>query len=175
MKIALYGFMGAGKSVLGKALAKKLNWHFVDLDEEIMAFTGKTINEIFADEGEVTFRKIEHRVLKEIVKRNEENLVFSLGGGTIISPANRKLLEVKNFKKIYLNVALQQLIERLKMDKEKRPLLKDIPEDDFDSYITALFESRKEHYETYADINFKINSEDFNAVLERLYQYFNLN
>ena len=175
MKIALYGFMGAGKSSLGKALAEKLNWNFVDLDEEIVRYAGKSINEIFADEGEIAFRKIEHQVLKEIVKRDDENIVLSLGGGSIISPANRKLLEVKNFKKIYLNVALPQLTERLKKDRKNRPLLKDIPENELDKYIEALFETRKERYETHADIDLKIDSEDFNTVLERLSQYLNLN
>jgi len=175
MKIALYGFMGAGKSTLGKALAETLHYLFVDLDDEIEQFTRMSITEIFEKQGEIAFRRLEHRVLKEIVKRDDDNIVLALGGGAVLSPQNRKLLEVKNFERLYLNVDIDQLLKRLQKEIHKRPLLKNIEKDAFEDFVKALFESRRKQYEAYADIDLEIGSEDFEAVLNRLYLHFNMN
>jgi len=175
MKIALYGFMGAGKSSLGKALAGRLHYSFVDLDEEIEQYAGFSINEIFKTQGEIAFRRLEHKVLKEIVKRDDKNIVLALGGGAILSPQNRKLLEVKNFETLYLNVSIDRLIARLKKEKDTRPLLKNIKEDEFDDYVKALFESRRDAYEKHAGKTLDIFNEDFLNVLDRLYLCFNNN
>ncbi len=175
MKIALYGFMGAGKSSLGKKLAQKTGYDFIDLDAEIETYTGQSINDIFALQGEIAFRQIEHKVLKNIVKQDNDNIILALGGGSIIHPTNRKLLELKNFYKIYINVNISVLTERLKKDKDKRPLLKDLKEDEFEGYVKALFESRKNIYEKHADLNFKVGQESFGRTLERLYAYLNVN
>ena len=175
MRIALYGFMGAGKSSLGKQLALKLGYHFMDLDTEIEAYTGKSINDIFASEGEIAFRKIEHLVLKNFIKQNRENVVLALGGGSIVQPTNRKLLELRDFIKIYINVDIEVLIERLRKDNDKRPLLKDLKAIEFDDYIKALYETRKRIYEKHADLNFKVGFENFDITLERLYNYLSFN
>jgi shikimate kinase len=93
MNIALYGFPGAGKTTLGKALATKLDYKFIDLDDEIEMHEAMSIEDIFEQQGEIAFRRIEHQVLKEIIRKDEKNLIMSLGGGAIINPTNRKLLE----------------------------------------------------------------------------------
>jgi len=175
MRIALYGFMGAGKSSLGRELAAKLQYGFIDLDREVEKFSQKTIIDIFKTDGEITFRKLEHRVLKEVIKQDRNNIILSLGGGTIIQPTNRQLLDIKAFKKIFLNVNLQILINRLKNDRNSRPLLKNIPEKDLEAYIKALYESRKMIYEKHADIIININDENFKMALAKLYAYFNVN
>jgi len=175
MRIALYGFMGAGKSSLGLKLAQKLNYDFIDLDTEIETYTGKTINEIFISEGEIAFRKMEHLVLKNFIKQNLDNVVLALGGGSILQPTNRKLLELRNFYKIYINVDIDVLTERLKTQREQRPLLKDLKENNFNDYVKALFESRKQIYEKHADLNFIVGQENFETSLARLYNYLNLN
>ena len=175
MRIALYGFMGAGKSSLGKQLALKLGYHFMDLDTEIEAYTGKSINDIFASEGEIAFRKIEHLVLKNFIKQNRQNVVLALGGGSIVQPTNRKLLELRDFFKIYINVDIEILIERLRKDNDKRPLLKNLKAIEFDDYIKALYETRKRIYEKHADLNFKVGFENFDITLERLYNYLSFN
>ncbi len=175
MRITLYGFMGAGKTTLGKALAQRLDYRFVDLDAEIVKETGKTIPDIFAQDGEIAFRKIEHQVLKEFIKRNEDNVVLALGGGAILQPNNRKLLELRGFLKVYLDVSVPELINRLKNDKEYRPLLKDIPDADFDGFIAALHDSRKDVYERHADLKLSIANENFETVLNKLYMLLNLN
>ena len=175
MRITLYGFMGAGKTTLGKALAQRLDYRFVDLDAEIVKETGKSIPDIFAQDGEIAFRKIEHQVLKEFIKRNEDNVVLALGGGAILQPNNRKLLELRGFLKVYLDVSVPELINRLKNDKEYRPLLKDIPDADFDGFIAALHDSRKDVYERHADLKLSIANENFETVLNKLYMLLNLN
>ncbi len=175
MRIALYGFMGAGKSSLGQKLAQKTGYDFIDLDTGIENYTGQSINDIFALQGEIAFRQIEHNVLKNTVKQNKDNMILALGGGSILHPANRKLLEMKNFYKIFINVDISVLIERLKKDNNKRPLLKDLKEDEFEDYIRALFESRRNVYEKFADLNFKVGRESFEVSLGRLYRYLSFN
>ncbi len=175
MNIALYGFMGSGKSSLGKALADKLGYDFIDLDREIEVFEKKSIPEIFSEKGEIYFRKIEHDVLKTIMKKNLQNIVLSLGGGTIIQPSNRLLLKIKDYKKVYLNVELNMLINRLKKDKQNRPIINRIATHEFDSYISALFETRKHIYDEFADIDIKIEKEDFRTSLEKVFNYLSMN
>jgi len=175
MNIALYGFMGAGKTSLGKALATKLNYLFVDLDAEIVKVTQQNINDIFNEKGEIAFRKIEHEVLKEFIKKNDTNVVLSLGGGTIIQPSNRKLLELRAYKPVFIDVNINTLIKRLKNDKNNRPLLRNIANNEFDNYIKALYASRKFSYDNYAEMKITVENENFNATLEKLYLYLNAN
>jgi len=175
MRIALYGFMGAGKSSLGQALARRLNYRFVDLDAEIVKYTGKSIYKIFNEEGEIAFRKLEHQVLKELIKRDEENLILSLGGGAILQPNNRKLLELKDFLKIYIDVSVPELIRRLKDEKNERPLLAHIDNKFFSGFIEALHNSRKDIYEQHADMKLRIDKEDFETALNRLSLLLNVN
>jgi len=175
MRIALYGFMGAGKSSLGEALAKRLDYKFVDLDREIETFIGQTINDFFQTHNEIDFRKIEHRVLKEFIKKNDNNVILALGGGAILQPTNRQLLDLRNYQKIYLNVAPAILIERLKSQKEGRPLINKMSEEDFENFTLALFESRRSVYEQHADWTLKVANENFEQTLEKLYWHLNLN
>ncbi len=175
MRIVLYGFMGAGKSVLGKALAIKLGYDFVDLDIEIEKHTGKSISAIFEEDGEIVFRRIEHQILKELMKGNDDNVVLALGGGAVLQPGNRKLLELRDFFKIYLDVKVSELSKRLFLEKEKRPLLKNIPDKDFEGFVKALHDSRKAVYEQHADLHLHIGDEDFNTVLNKLYMLLNTN
>ena len=174
MNIALYGFMGSGKTQLGKALALRMQYDFVDLDAEIERFAKKSIRQIFQDEGEIAFRKIEHNVLKDFIRKDTQDVILSLGGGSILQPTNRKLLDIRNYKKIYLNVHIDTLIARLRNERDNRPLLQNIKETEFDDYIKALFESRRSVYEKNADLTIDIYKEDFITVLDKLYMYLNL-
>jgi len=175
MRIALYGFMGAGKSSLGVSLAKRLNYKFVDLDTEIEAYLGKSINEFFNNNNEIAFRKIEHLVLKEFIKKNEDNVILALGGGTILQPTNRQLLDLRNYQKVYLNVSSKVLIERLKNQRAQRPLINELSDEEFEDFTLALFESRRNVYEQHADWTLNIENENFEQTLEKLYWHLNLN
>jgi len=117
--IFLVGMMGAGKTTVGRQLAKRLKLRFVDTDHEIEARTGVHIPLIFEIEGEAGFRKREAQVLAALTQ--EENLVLATGGGAVLDPQNRANL-TQNGIVVYLAVPPALLWERLRQDK-KRPLL----------------------------------------------------
>ncbi|MFC1546464.1 shikimate kinase [bacterium] len=120
MNIVLTGFMGSGKTIVGKLLAKKINYMFVDLDDWIVEQEKKSINEIFAEHGEKYFRDVETCMVKRAA--NMDNLVIAAGGGVVLREENMNELEKKS-KIIYLNVDPETVYERLKEDST-RPLLK---------------------------------------------------
>lgn len=117
--IYLVGLMGAGKTTIGRALAKRLGWRFVDSDHEIEARTGVRIPTIFEIEGEAGFRRRETAVLRELT--GLRNIVMATGGGAVIAEENRLLLR-ENGLVVYLDVSPTQLYERTRHDRN-RPLL----------------------------------------------------
>lgn len=123
MKIILAGYMGSGKSSVGKLLAQKRGYSFKDLDEEICKSEGKEISEIFSTSGEIYFRKKEAEVLQELLALDED-FILSLGGGT---PCYGKNLEVikktSNATMVYLKASLQELKKRLMGERSSRPLI----------------------------------------------------
>lgn len=123
MKIFLAGYMGSGKSLLGKQLAKRLNHDFLDLDDQIEIIEGKTIDDIFKEKGELYFRKLETNVLKDVLE-DTSNLVVSLGGGTPCYGKNLELIkETPNTKTIYLKASVEELTRRLFPEKIHRPVI----------------------------------------------------
>ena len=117
--IYLIGMMGAGKTTIGRLLARRLKLRFLDADHEIEARTGVQIPLIFEIEGEAGFRKREAHVLEALTK--EDDLVLATGGGAVLDPQNRARL-AQNGIVVYLNVPPMMLWERTRRDK-KRPLL----------------------------------------------------
>ena len=123
MKIVLMGYMGSGKSFLGKKLAKTLNYNYIDLDEYIVKEEGKFISEIFRENGEIYFRKIETSHLENVLKTNDDAII-ALGGGTPCYGANLRLINNdKANVSIYLKASINTLVERLYPEKAKRPLI----------------------------------------------------
>lgn len=118
--IILVGLMGVGKTTIGKALAKRLGWRFLDTDQEIEAKTGVSIPVIFEIEGEDGFRNREARVLDDVV--HLENAVIATGGGIVLREDNRAQL-LRSGLVVYLNASPERLIERLRHDRS-RPLLR---------------------------------------------------
>jgi len=115
--------MGSGKSAVGQMLASKLNVSFKDLDREIEIIEAKTISQIFSEKGEIYFRKAELKILKDLL-RDENNLVLSTGGGTpCYSNVMDLLITDKNCITIYLNSSLNTLTDRIYNEKSKRPLI----------------------------------------------------
>lgn len=117
--IALVGFMGAGKTVVGKALARHLGMIFVDSDETIVERERRSINDIFAKDGEPYFRKVEKEVIKEISQR--DGLVIACGGGAVLDKDNMLNLQ-RNGVVIYLQTSADVIFERTK-NYDHRPLL----------------------------------------------------
>ena len=130
MVLVLIGYMASGKSTLGKILAEKLSYGFLDLDDYIEEKENSTIKDIFKLKGEIHFRKLETHYLKELLA-TKTNLVLSLGGGTPCYGNNMDvILKAPNTTSIYLKALIPTLIERLKNEKAKRPLIAHIQTDD---------------------------------------------
>lgn len=123
MKIILLGYMASGKSLIGSELAKIFDVNFIDLDRFIEEKEGHSIQKIFSEKGEIFFRKIENKYLKEVLDL-KTNLVLSLGGGTPCFSNNLELIKAsKNSKSIYLNVSVNELANRLMKAKNIRPMV----------------------------------------------------
>ena len=118
--IFLVGMMGAGKTTLGKALARRLGREFVDTDKVLVERTGVSVSTIFEIEGEEGFRRRESAVLAELVQRDD--CVVATGGGAILSADNRRLMHDKGTV-VYLRARLDSLWERTRQDPS-RPLLR---------------------------------------------------
>ena len=120
--ITLTGFMGSGKTTVGKVLADFLGCPFMDLDDLIVKKAGKSIPEIFAEDGEAAFRQLEARLLRQTVEKYTENtVVLALGGGAVTAPASAALLREKTVC-IYLRATLETLQSRLEGETAGRPL-----------------------------------------------------
>ncbi len=145
--IYLAGFMGSGKSTVGPILANTLGWIFFDLDRVIEEKTGKKIREIFEQDGEEYFRKLETETLKEVSVNN--NVIISLGGGTIASDENIEILK-NTGTLVYLKMSEEAAYERLK-HKRDRPALKNTSEDfskeQLMNTINELMKTRAKYYE----------------------------
>ncbi len=123
MQVILIGLMGSGKSTIGKLLASRLSLSFVDLDDLIVSQAGKTIPDIFQDEGEEAFRALESRLLAEVLMRDSEQ-VIATGGGVILSAENRALMK-ESGRVIWLDASPVVLAKRIAGDRN-RPLLDDV-------------------------------------------------
>lgn len=111
--------MGAGKTTVGRALARKLNKRFIDSDHEIEARTGASIPLIFEIEGEASFRQREAEVIRDLT--SQEDIVLATGGGAILKPENRECLKTRGTV-IYLRASVNSILQRTSNDKN-RPLL----------------------------------------------------
>jgi shikimate kinase len=131
-RVYLVGFMGAGKSTVGRALAAQLGWSFVDLDTEIERSQKMSVRDIFSKSGEVHFRQIEREQLKNLSGR--PRVVIALGGGAIVDPENRLIIDSTGTS-VWLNVPFDTAARRVSMDGT-RPLFKD-PE-----HAERLYETR---------------------------------
>ncbi len=140
MNVALYGFMGVGKTVVGRALAEMTGMTYVDLDKKIVERTGKTIPEIFNEGGEEVFRLIERTVTREIAARDEQ--VIACGGGTILDADNLFSLR-HNSILVLLTAEPEIILRRIKAEGDVRPLLNG---EDKLQKIRSLMEARNSAY-----------------------------
>lgn len=145
MKIFLIGFMGAGKTHWGRLLSEKLGIRFFDLDEQVTEHAGKSIPAIFATEGEEQFRLMEKDVL-HIITESHDSFVMACGGG---SPCYFNNIEYMNQSgtTVWINTPLDRLFHRLVLEKEKRPLIKQLSDEQLKGYISKKFADRKIYYE----------------------------
>ena len=143
-RIILLGYMGAGKTTIGKALAKELGIMFYDLDWYIESRMRRTVAQIFSDEGEEGFREIERNMLHEVAEF--EDVVISCGGGTPCFYDNMDYINNQG-ETVYLKATPEVLYGHLKMGKTVRPLLLNKTPEEVQTFITEQLEYRKQFYE----------------------------
>lgn len=136
--------MGSGKSTAGKKLASLLGWTFIDLDKSIEEYIGKTIPEIFSQNGEAYFRDIETQLLKK--PQAQTNTIISTGGGTPCSDDNMDFMLGTGLT-LYLKLTPRQLKSRLSESKEERPLIKDLEPQKLLSFIEEKLADRERWYD----------------------------
>ena len=167
-RIFLIGYMGAGKTTLGKALARRMNMSFIDTDLYIENRYHKKISEIFASEGEERFRDIERRILLEISEFEE--VVVSTGGGLPCFNDNMTTMN-DNGITVYLETSEEELAARLKVSKNVRPVLKNRSGSELVDFIKENLHIRRKFYEQ-AAIRFvaeRMNTEsDVDILVEKL-------
>ncbi|MCH5305109.1 MAG: shikimate kinase [Rikenella sp.] len=144
MLIFLVGFMGCGKTTLGRPLAGKLGCRFVDLDRCIEEGEGRTIGEIFAAQGEAHFRTLEHTYLQQVIAGNEDAVVAT-GGGTPCFYDNMALMNASGIT-VYLKFAPGRLAERLRTARTQRPLVAGKSPEELLAYIEATLAEREAYY-----------------------------
>ncbi|MDH6252635.1 shikimate kinase [Chryseobacterium sp. H1D6B] len=154
MIISLVGYMGSGKSHISKILSEKINFKLIDLDKEISRRNKLTIPEIFEKKGEIHFRKLEREALEEILA-TQENIILSLGGGTPVYYNNMEIIN-HNSKSIFLRASIATLSERLSKQKEKRPLIANISDENLPEFIAKHLFERNEFY---SKAQFNINTD----------------
>jgi len=145
LNVALYGFMGVGKSTIGRALSERLGYDFVDMDSVIEERAGMKIKEIFAAEGETGFRALEKAVAKELADKDRH--VIACGGGAILDPVNAEALR-KSSVLVLLTASIDDILERTQ-GSDERPLLN---VEDTRSEAEALLKKRMPRYLEAADL-----------------------
>ena len=143
MKIFLIGFMGSGKTTLGRKLAARMNYEFIDLDHKLEQQVELSIAEYFSFFGEDSFRKLEKEVLRKT--QYPENVVISTGGGLPCFFDNMDWMKA-NGKVVYLNLSPKTLADRLEAGKEERPLLQDKHGEALVAFIEKKLEEREPFY-----------------------------
>jgi shikimate kinase len=167
-RIILIGYMGSGKTTVGKALSKETGMMFYDLDWYIESRMRKTVSQIFAEKGEQGFRKIEYNMLHEVAEF--ENVIISCGGGTPCFFDNMDYLNQQG-DVVYLKASPETLYKHLLMAKIERPLLKDKSPEELIAYITEHLKERASFYEKAhytLDVNVLDNNDKIATSVERI-------
>ena len=167
-RIILIGYMGAGKTTIGKALSKELGIVFYDLDWYIESRMRKTVSEIFAERGEEGFRKIEYNMLHEVAEF--EDVIISCGGGTPCFFDNMDYLNQQG-QVVYLKADPEVLYKHLMMAKTERPLIKGKSHDELLTFIREQLEKREPFYSKARytlDVNLMDNYEKIQTSVEKI-------
>lgn len=163
-RIVLIGFMGAGKTTVGRLLAQRLGWKFFDLDALIEEQEQRSIAAIFEESGEEAFRAIESAALKKLLQRSEDDCIIALGGGAFIQPGNRECLAQAGAITVLLSAPVEELRRRCESQGRSRPLARNQVK------FNELFAARQQAYSL---CQFQVESfgrgiEDVAAEVERM-------
>jgi shikimate kinase len=166
MKIFLIGFMGSGKTHWARALSEKLNIPFFDLDEQVISHEGKPINQIFAEHGEEYFRLAEKDTL-HIITESHDSFVMATGGGTPCYFNNVDYMN-RSGTTVWINTPGDILYQRLIREKELRPLIKDLSDEQLRGFIGKKFADRRIYYEQ-ADVVMDEEPVQLDKLIEKIF------
>ena len=164
--IALVGMMGTGKSAVGRALAERLGWRFVDLDSAIEQASNRSVATVFREVGEPVFRKLEADTLAAL-SHDHARTVLAPGGGVIETPTNRELLKSAWFS-IWLDAHVETLVRRLRADMTERPLLQSLAPDVGKQRLHMLYERRVAWYREVSRYSIQVDDLSIPEVIGRI-------
>ncbi len=144
-KIVLCGYMASGKTTIARLLGKAAALPAFDLDEVIEERTGKSVPQIFAEDGEIKFRRLEHEILKELFE-SDDSFIISLGGGTPCYANNHLFLQLEDVVSVYLKTGIEELVTRLRLQGKGRPLLDSLPDEELPEYVAKHLFDRSYYY-----------------------------
>lgn len=166
--IALVGFMGAGKTTVGRALAERMGWRFYDLDDLIQAREGRRVAEIFTHQGEPRFRELEQLVVREILAaENTASLVLGLGGGAFPQEPIRVILQEAGIPAVFLDASHEELYRRSEEPDVVRPMRRDIEQ------FRQLYERRRPAY-LQAHLRIETAGKEISTVVDEIISGLNL-
>lgn len=168
MRIYLVGYMGSGKSTLGRQLAASLGISWIDLDDEFEKRFKITIPDFFSKYGETAFRDLEHKVLEDVSMLTD--VVVSTGGGAPCFQNNMQLMNQTGLT-IYLKAGIDLLISRIEISARKRPLFQQMKGENFEEKITRHLQSRVEYYEL-ARLSIDAQKPDISELTGRIRDYY---
>lgn len=157
--VFLVGFMGAGKTTVGRELAGRLRWSFIDLDDRVEAAQGCSVAELFAKAGEKVFREAEAKALAEVLSELGSGLkaIVALGGGAFVQPGNANLIRATGVPVVFLDAPVEELRRRCAPKGASRPLFQD------DAAFAKLYTDRRSSYMR-ADIRVNTGAKSVSAV-----------
>ena len=140
--VFLIGFMGAGKTSVGQALAQLLGWRFLDLDDRVEQRLGRSVAEIFRDLGEAAFRHAESAALEDLLEELRSSLptVAALGGGAFVQDENARRLRATSWPLVFLDASVEELRRRCAVAHSARPLFQE------ENRFRQLYEERRMRY-----------------------------
>lgn len=169
LAVALVGFMGAGKTTVGRALAERMGWRFHDLDELIQAREGRSVAEIFKNQGEAGFRKLERLAVREaLAGEKTASLVLGLGGGAFPQEPIRAILREAGIPAVFLDASAEELFRRSEQAEVVRPLRQGIEQ------FRELYERRRPAY-LQAHLRIETGGKAISAVVDEIISGLNLN
>ena len=166
MKIFLIGFMGSGKSYWGRKLSEKLNLPFFDLDEQVVSHEGKSISEIFIVHGEEYFRLQEKNTL-HLLTESHDSFIMATGGGTPCYFNNIEYMHLSGTT-VWINTSQNELFKRLISEKEKRPLISELTDEQLQGFISKKYSDRRIYYEQ-ADMIIDDETLDLDKLIQKVF------